>query len=697
MWKKRFDLLKVGLQMRWLLLVLLTVKITALNVWAVELPQAIPLVKETIVVNKSITAVDVDADGPDLGQNGPSVPNAATPWRIHFYAVPGADGTSLFVSTGQTTELATTVTCEVEVGEARYRHGMSYSIEETAYETLIGGVFAPGPSTVEGTIGLSTDLDDDETLDTGPVFYRRFFVPTTGAAPLVSDDNNLEMTLSDNSLPADAYALVMSTNAIPGPLPPGHQTVGQPYSVRASGANPTSMNPMLLKLFYTDTTLGNIDPHTLSILQWSPVSREWDDLAGNLDDLVENSVTTTTDRFTVYALMSAPHWRDGFNDFTGLSEWDHVTVLLPHGDLVLDGLDYTGTATSRVVTPAIAIDEWGFLTFSSTVPSGTSLTVDVLSADGTLLLGDVTSGSSLTSIDPTIYPSLKLQATFSTDDLAYSASLQEWTVTWQPMSPHLSIGKHAIPGSVFPGDLLTYTIVVSETGGSIDVTGAQVTDTVPANTTCCTSIGQNGIPITNAVSWSGLTITRGQSVSLTFAVTVGQVSSGTVITNDAYRVVASDQGVTTSAGSAANTTVWQPMLPNLSIGKYAIPGPVFPGDLLTYTIVVSETGGSVDVTGVQVTDTVPASTIYAWGGQGGTLTIDTNTAIWSGLTITKGQSINLTFVVTVGQVPSGTVITNDAYRVVASDQGVTTGLGSTVYTTVWEPGWKVYLPIIMRQ
>jgi len=382
---------------------------------------------------KSIVAAGVAKTGPKSSQGIPGALGATTHWRVHFYAVPGSDGTSLFVSTGQTVNVATSAEAEVNVGGARHHRGMTYSTEESAYEVLISGVFTPGPSTAEGTIGLSADLSDGDTVQTPPVPFCRFFVPTTSADPVVSVDRNLEIILGDHSLPADAYALVMSTNVIPGQVPLGYQLVGQPYSVRASGATVTSTKPMLLKLFYTDTTLGQVDSHTLSILQWHPVFREWVDLGGSLDDMIENSVSTTTDRFTVYALMSTPRWRDAFNDFTGLSEWDdNVIVLLPSGDLVLDGLAYTGTATSRAITPTVAIDEWGRVTFTRTVPAGTSLTIDVLSAEGIPLLSDVASGASLASIDPTAYPSLKLRATFSTDDLLISASLHEWTITWQP-------------------------------------------------------------------------------------------------------------------------------------------------------------------------------------------------------------------------------------------------------------------------
>ncbi len=120
--------------------------------------------------------------------------------------------------------------------------------------------------------------------------------------------------------------------------------------------------------------------------------------------------------------------------------------------------------------------------------------------------------------------------------------------------PQLNINKSA-PSQVLPGGLLTYTIKVDETGGLADATGVVVTDTVPADTTCCASIGQGGTLAGNDVTWSSLTISKGQSISLTFVVTVGQVPSGTLITNDAYRVVTSTQGVNTGLGSAVTTTV----------------------------------------------------------------------------------------------------------------------------------------------
>jgi hypothetical protein len=428
---KRLHLLNVKRQGCLLLLALFVLGVTSLGVWAGGPPWPAIWAENTVVAPDPHPVVGVNSirSESDRGKSAPL--SAATLWSIHFFAVPGADGTSLFVSTGQTVELGSTVSAQVTVGGAASDKGMSYNTGESAYEVLIGGIFTPGPTTTEGSIGLSSDLDEEETLETPPIPFRRFFVPTTGAAPLVSDDNNMEVTLQDDTLEADSYAIVMTTNSVPGPLPYGHQLLGSPYSIRASGAVITCTKPMLLKLFYSDTILGDIDPHTLSIFQWNPVSSEWSDLGGSLDDLIERSVSTTADRFTVYALTSAPRWRDTFSDFAGLSVRENVTILVGSSELIMNAAALTGTAISRLITPTVSIDKWEALTYTRTVTTGTSLTIDLLDAANNVLLSNVASGASLAALDPTLYPSLKLRANFSTDNLSKTPSLDEWQITWQ--------------------------------------------------------------------------------------------------------------------------------------------------------------------------------------------------------------------------------------------------------------------------
>jgi hypothetical protein len=191
---------------------------------------------------------------------------------------------------------------------------------------------------------------------------------------------------------------------------------------------------MVLELGYTDVTLDDMDPHTLSVFQWHSAPRVWEDLGGTLDDFVGHSVTTTTDRFTVYALMATPRWWDIFNDFTGLSVRENVTILLLDDELVLDSPHLTGTAISRAITPTVSIEAWGTVAYTRTVPAGTSLTIDVLDANDNVVFSNVANGASLAALDPNLYPNLKLRANLTTDDVAITPRLDEWSITWQPGS-----------------------------------------------------------------------------------------------------------------------------------------------------------------------------------------------------------------------------------------------------------------------
>ncbi len=140
----------------------------------------------------------------------------------------------------------------------------------------------------------------------------------------------------------------------------------------------------------------------------------------------------------------------------------------------------------------------------------------------------------------------------------------------------LAISKFDDPDPVAPGGVLSYTIVVAAASGTATKgladgwTGSGdtiptiptiptilVTDTVPANTTCCASIGQGGTLVGNKVTWSGLEISPTQGVTLTFAVTVDtNAPNGMIITNDDYGVAfTSTTGMTVTMGSAVTTTV----------------------------------------------------------------------------------------------------------------------------------------------
>jgi hypothetical protein len=68
---------------------------------------------------------------------------------------------------------------------------------------------------------------------------------------------------------------------------------------------------------------------------------------------------------------------------------------------------------------------------SAQVASITTLTVDVLSLDGSDLLPDVVSGANLTDLDASQYPALKLRANLSSTVAGKTPVLHIWRLTWQ--------------------------------------------------------------------------------------------------------------------------------------------------------------------------------------------------------------------------------------------------------------------------
>ncbi|MCP3958719.1 MAG: PKD domain-containing protein, partial [bacterium] len=102
---------------------------------------------------------------------------------------------------------------------------------------------------------------------------------------------------------------------------------------------------------------------------------------------------------------------------------------------------------------------------------------------------------------------------------------------------------------------------------------------------------------------------------------------------------------------------------------------VVAGTPLTYTLVVSNTGQEA-VSGVLVTDAVPAGASYLSGGieSGGVVT-------WDGLTVEAGGVATATFSVSTCQAS----LVNEWYRVITSTEGVTTAWGAPLATDLAEP------------
>ena len=121
--------------------------------------------------------------------------------------------------------------------------------------------------------------------------------------------------------------------------------------------------------------------------------------------------------------------------------------------------------------------------------------------------------------------------------------------------PALRIGKSAAANPVTVGAGLTYTLRVTNTGGI--ATGVTISDTLPAYTQFAWADG-GGSLAGGSVTWSGLTLAAGASVTRTLGVTGACAPDGAAIVNGAYRVSASGWP-TVTLGAAVTVTAGFPL------------------------------------------------------------------------------------------------------------------------------------------
>jgi uncharacterized repeat protein (TIGR01451 family) len=174
----------------------------------------------------------------------------------------------------------------------------------------------------------------------------------------------------------------------------------------------------------------------------------------------------------------------------------------------------------------------------------------------------------------------------------------------------LVIGKSNGQTSAVPGQSVTYTIIVTNTG-SVAVTGAKVNDTFPSalsgvTWTCaasggsaCPASGSGTISATVNLAAGGGTVTF--TATGTIAADAAGVLSNTATVTPPADITDPDMGNNTATDADALTP-----LVDLAISKTDGQASAAAGATVTYTIVVFHIGGPSAALGATVTDTFPA-------------------------------------------------------------------------------------------
>jgi hypothetical protein len=106
-----------------------------------------------------------------------------------------------------------------------------------------------------------------------------------------------------------------------------------------------------------------------------------------------------------------------------------ITVALYEIDF-LYGTHYSSGTALSILIPPVDLRDWESVIITSTIPASTTLIIDILAPDGTVLLSDVADKNSLVGIDPQIYPAIQLRASLATTDESVTPDVDLWGFKW---------------------------------------------------------------------------------------------------------------------------------------------------------------------------------------------------------------------------------------------------------------------------
>jgi len=232
-----------------------------------------------------------------------------------------------------------------------------------------------------------------------------------------------------------------------------------------------------------------------------------------------------------------------------------------------------------------------------------------------------------------------------------------------------------VSGTFSIGGTITYTIVISNSGpdASPDNAGDEFTDVLPSQVTLVSANATSGTAVatigTNTVTWNGAIPAAG-SVTITITATIDAGTGGQTVTNQGTVDYDADTNGTNESsastddpgvGGSGDGTAFVVLGPSLTATK-TVSGTFVVGGTVTYTIVISNVGGSdtVDNAGDEFTDVLPATLdLTTASANAGTAVANqgANTVTWNGV-VTAGGSVTITINATILPAAGGTTVSN---------------------------------------
>ena len=255
-------------------------------------------------------------------------------------------------------------------------------------------------------------------------------------------------------------------------------------------------------------------------------------------------------------------------------------------------------------------------------------------------------------------------------------------------SADIALSTAASPGSVFPGNGITYTQTVTNNGPAA-ASGVSFTEAIPANTTfqsvlppagwTCTTPAVGGTG--NIVCSDSSTLASGTAAAIIVVVNVpSTVAAGTITANSSVTATTTDP---TSGNNSTVVTTSVGAVCDLSVTNSGSPNPVAVGSTITYTQTVTNIGPS-NCAAATFSEPTPANTSFvsvsvANAGGAGWACSPTGPVSCSSSTVPPGASATVTAVYTV---TGGTTITDTATVGSSTHDTNTTNNSATSTTTV---------------
>ncbi|WP_169981199.1 choice-of-anchor L domain-containing protein [Tautonia rosea] len=328
---------------------------------------------------------------------------------------------------------------------------------------------------------------------------------------------------------------------------------------------------------------------------------------------------------------------------------DDLTTLTPQAELIV-----TNTHNQATVVPGVVDGLSYTITVSNTGPSNAPDTriVDRLPVDlggitwtaiytggasgpasGTGLIDeliDLPSGATVTyiavgTVNPAARGSLANTVTAIADTSVTDPDLGNNSATDSvDLTPQVELAVTKTDGQVsaVPGTMVSYTIVVSNTGPSSTVNGRLV-DLLPADLQnpgyTVISGGTGAARVTSPGSGTGhidelFLLNPGGTLTFTVTGLLAASARGT-LSNTATVSAALDETETDPSNNSATDTSSITPAVDLSVTKSAAAGPIRVGESLTYTVIVSNAGPS-DATNILLQDMLPPGMVFVSASEG---------------------------------------------------------------------------------